>query len=490
VPESLSYDPQSLPRLVCGAHPEWAHLADAAWRIAFDNVVYTEGDRRPPRLSCMPGVSKTWVWDSCFMTFFARYSNGTLPAMNNIDAFYDLQRADGFIGMTYDLNDDSLSYGERVNPPLFAWVEWEWCQVTGDDSRFARVLDPIIRHFDWIQRNRRRPSGLYWFEDSGSTGMDNSPRSGYAADRLAGSDVCFVDLLCQQALGALCIQRIAKRLGRDEVAARFAEEHQSLTALANRHHWSAATGFYYDLFAQTHPGQRHNFLNHMTIAALWSLISEVAADDQVQSIAGHLADPRTFSTPHPVPTLSRDDPNYDRLGGYWLGGVWSPANYMICEGLRRRGHGELAFTIATKHLRAVQAVADDPRYGGLWECYSPERSQPGTAKLGELSRPNFVGWTGLTPISMLIEHVFGLDFSASAGRIRWVIRQEGTHGVQNLRFNGALTSCVYHPPATGDPTGRVEIETAAPITLELTRGDRSPTVTHELRAGRHTVPAP
>jgi hypothetical protein len=65
---------------------------------------------------------------------------------------------------------------------------------------------------------------------------------------------------------------------------------------------------------------------------------------------------------------------------------------------------------------------------------------------------NFVGWSGLGPIAMLIEDVFGFDFDAPRNRITWDIRTSGRHGIENLLFNGGRVTliCSGLPDAEGE----------------------------------------
>lgn len=416
------------------------------------------------------------------MTFFARYGEGLVPVMNNIDNLYRLQRNDGFLGMAYNIDSETLTYGERINPPLLAWVEFQYWRFSGDDSRISSVLPRLVRLFDWIKAHRRRKSGLYWFEDSGSSGMDNSPRSGYNAEYLNGSDVCHVDLAAQQALSAECIARLARHLGDYSLAEKFDQEHAEITGLLNRYHWDSKTGFYYDVFHRSEPTDRHNFLNHKTAASFWPMVAGCCRDEQVKSLLEHLTNPEEFWTKHPVASLSKDDPNFDPTGGYWLGGVWAPMNYMLTNGLKRCGRPDLARKLALAHLEAMQAVYESSDYPGIWESYAPEDFRPATKKaiVNEASQPSavlnpetvvrkdFVGWSGLGPIAMLIENVVGLDFDAPDRCVSWDVSLTGRHGIEGLQFAGAPLSMMISGTHAGERELSVECEQA--LTLKLFTG--------------------
>ena len=476
------------PHLICDVQPSWVELFDLAWRIAAAHVEHPPKPGWKPQLCCMPGTGIIWMWDSCFMTFFARYGDGTVPVMNNLDNLYRMQRDDGLIGMSYEIATEKLTYGERINPPLLAWAELNYWRMTGDESRLRRVVPKLVRFFDWIKTNRRRHSGLYWFEDSGSSGMDNSPRSGYLSEKLNGSDVCHVDLASQQALAAECIATLARHLGDTALAARFDQEYRDLAALVQLYHWNESTGFFYDVFSRDEADARHNHLNHKTVAGFWPLLAGLCAERQVKALVEHLLNPAEFWTKHPVATLSKDDPNYDPTGGYWLGGVWPPMNYMIAKGLHRSGRPDLARRIAVAHLEAMATVHQSKDCAGIWEAYAPDFLQPATKKprmkrdatgallpaplrtAGSLNsetvvRDNFVGWGGLGPIAMLIEDVLGFDFDAPRQRIAWNIQTAGRHGLENVRFNGGLVSLI----ATGQ--SEVVITTDTPLVLLIRTGN-------------------
>lgn len=463
-----------LPRILCETRPDWVNLSHRAWEIAMANIYQPPVPDWKPQMTCMPGVDCLWVWDSCFMTFFSRYSNGLLPGMNNLDNLYRLQREDGLIAMAYRPSTEQPAFGERINPPLFAWSELLYWRFTGDDSRFATVLPRLVRFFDWIKNNRRRKKGTYWFEDSGSTGMDNAPRSGYQAEYLNGSDICHIDLAAQQALAAECLQKIATHTGDQALADRFRAEHEALTALLDKYHWDERSGFYYDAF-NLDTFERLNYLNHKTVASFWPLVSGNANARQADSLINYLLDPEEFWTPHPVASLSRKDPNYDPEGRYWLGGVWAPINYMISKGLHRHGRADVARKLAMKHLDYLAEVLAS--HHTIFECYAPESARPATRGRDDFARADFVGWSGLGPVAMFIEDIIGLDFDAPGRRVTWNITMDGLHGVENLVFLGGPVSLRCRPSANSESPVVVEVESPGNFDLVLhVLGKKEPTV--------------
>jgi len=277
--------------------------------------------------------------------------------------------------MTYFLRNGKLAYGERCNPPLYAWVEWEYFLITGDDSRFKRVLQHLVPYFDWLKRHRRRgqihrpheeripqsrsdAGGLYWETCAGAAGCDNSPRATHLT--WSGGEIAWVDYTCQQALAARCVSNIAAHVGNKKLASRFANEHRQIARQVNHWMWCPKSGFYHDIFLDG------NWLSVKTTAGFWPLLAGIADAKQSASLTEHLLNPNEFWCHHPVPTLSADDPNYDSTGKYWLGGVWAPVNTTIVKGLSLCGHDDLAHRIARRHLECMAEVERRVKPRTLW----------------------------------------------------------------------------------------------------------------------------
>ena len=462
--ERYSYEKSALPEPILEGKPEWIALYYKAWELAFENIEYIQKAGWKPQLTCMPGVGIVWQWDSCFMTMITNYANGSLSALNNLDNLYRLRReSDGYMSMAYRIEEEKPAYGERINPPLFAWAEWEAYLVSGDTSRFEKVLPALEGCFDFIEKNRSRSCGLYWFEDPGSSGMDNAPRAGYYSEAQNGSDVCFVDLACQQALSAKCIAQMHKVLGNAAKADYYSLEHSRICALINHFHWSEKAQFYFDFFARSEPETKVKYINSKTMASAWTLICGAAQGERAEKMIGHLFNPEEFYTKVPFASLAKDDPNYDSTGGYWLGGVWAPTNYAAIRGTAEMGRLDLARDAAIRYLDAVCAVYQDPAYGTIWESYAPEAHLPSTTENGGLVRPDFVGWSGIAPITLLIENIIGLRFDAAENMVRFDLH--GVSGLRNMQFNGNVISveCTEFSAASGKSVLKVSAQ--KPFTL-------------------------
>jgi len=463
-----------LPRPVADDHPEFVELYDAAWRIAARHIARHRNGREFMDVAWgRPGQLWEWVWDSCFVALYCRYAPEQYPGMASLDNFYELQREDGYISMTYDMNTGEEPYPDRINPPLFAWVEWEYFLATGDDSRFARVIPHIERLMGWIDANRRTPAWrkdeqpvLYYFRDCGSSGMDDSPRTPRHPE--AGRYFEWIDLSCQMALSFRCLARMHAALGDAERAGRWQARAQELGGEINRRLWCPRTRFYYDR------NLSRRLVNTKTAASFWPLLAGICDEAQKDALVEHVRNPAEFGRPIPAPTLSADDPNYSEDGAYWVGGVWPPTNYMIARGLMTAGRGDAAHELAVKYLAGLARTWAAVEPHTIWECQCPEADRPGQRPYErEWVKPEFVGWGGIGPISMLIENVLGIDVNAPERRVEWTIRLTGRHGIEGLSMGGAgRVSLMCAPRESADAPARVEASAEKDLEIAVRCGGR------------------
>ena len=445
------------------------------WELAFANL------RRPePGSGFVANFIDTafndclFMWDSAFILLFARYGRRAFDFGRTLDNLYARQHPDGFmcreIG-TLDGRDrferfDAASTGPNVLP----WTEWERYRDTADRGRLSGVFPVLVAYHRWLRRHRTWRDGTYWTSGLGS-GMDNQPRF---RERPAGEDgwperltyhghLVWVDTCLQQMLSADLLFRMAGVLGRAGQVEDLREEHERLSRAVNERLWNPASAFYHDEL----PSGRLSEVK--TVGAYWALLAGAVPPERVAPFVGHLEDPGAFKRPHRVPSLSADHPEYREDGGYWLGGVWPPTNYMVLRGLDRCGYRDLAHEISREDLYHVVEVFEET--GTVWENYAPELPAP-----GEPARPDFVGWAGLAPVAGLLEYVMGLRADAPNGRLLWDVRLLEEHGVRRYPFgcDGVLDlSCPARASAAEEPRVRAVSNVPLELTVRWGRGEKS-----------------
>jgi hypothetical protein len=464
------YDRQAIPQLIADEHPEWVATYNKAWQLAFKNL------RAPiPESGFIAGFidtafnSNTFMWDSCFMMMFGHYGRRVFHFMGTLENFYAKQHDDGFISReinTYTGKDMFQSLDPRsTGPNLLAWTEWIAFELNGDKQRLKEVFPCLIAYHRWWKEWRTHPDGSYWTSGWGS-GMDNQvrvPHSDYHHRHYT-----WVDATLQQALNISVLIQMAQVLGDSEFTDELKAELEHLTHYINAYLWDEQQGFYFDRSPQGELSQAKS------IGTYWGLLSTVIPAERAARMIDHLKNPNLFNRPHRVPSQSYDSPEYSLYGGYWLGGVWSPTNYMVLRGLSYRGEHELAHEIALNHVQNVADVFMST--GTLWENYAPEVKEPGRP-----AAKDFVGWTGTSAISIPIEYVIGIR-PQGAQTLVWDIRLKERHGVLGYPFgtHNAL-DLIYQ----NSEVPSVSIHTQEAITIILKWSGQEKTVM--LEAGTHQV---
>jgi len=250
---------------------------------------------------------------------------------------------------------------------------------------------------------------LYW-STGVSSGMINQTRiAGQVEESMYHHcHWSWVDVNMQAALDTWILGQIAVMLDEKELAESLSQEHLNLLQEINAMMWHESAAFYQDI----DPGG--NFSPVKSIGAYWALLAQgMVTKEQLTTFIKHLFENESFKRPHRIPSQSADSPGYDgECGSQWRGGVWSPTNYMVLKGLRANGRHALAHEIAMNHLENVGRVFD--RTGTFWENYEPETAAP-----GHPAEADYVGWSGLGPISILLEDVAGIMVDWPQRRVTW-----------------------------------------------------------------------
>lgn len=398
-----------------------------------------------------------FMWDSAFIMFFGFYGWGSFDFQRTLDNFYARQHPDGFI--CRELNEaDGSDVFERFDPAgggpnIMPWTEWEYYLRFGDRQRLEKVFPVLVAFYQWFKAHRSWPDGSYW-ASGWACGMDNQPRLpegnhlNYSHGHMSWIDTCM-----QQILSGRMLLKMADVLGRSSEIEDIRDESRRLHQYVNENMWDEESAFYYDRF------RNGKVSDVKTVGAYWALPAEAVPDERMDAFIAHLENPDEFNRHHRVPTLSADHPKYEPAGGYWKGSVWPPTNYMVLQGLTATGKNELAHQIALNHHDNVVRVFEQT--GTVWENYCPDSTAP-----GEHSSRDMVGWSGLGPITVLFEYVFGLRPNVSAGRLLWDVKLLDKHGVLKYPF-GSEGLVDLKCSSRSSVTEKPQIEAVSNIDLQI-----------------------
>ena len=446
-----------LPFPIIEDEPEWIELYWKAWQLAFEHF------KKPPVGS--PFISNyideafapnIFQWDTFFMIMFARYANHIFSTIESLDNFYCRQYENGYIcrEIVEATGEDFVFEGREhtVNPPLFSWAEMENFKITGDKSRFEKVLPVLEKYAEWLEKYRKKEGtkhNLYWQTGLGS-GMDNTPRNGSG----------WVDMSSQMVMMYNDMAKMCSYLNLKDKEKLCLQKAERICELINQFMWNEEAGLYYDV------DDKGNQIKWKTAACFWPMLAGVADQLKAEKLLNNLKDPKSFWRKIPFPSLAADQKNYAADGKYWLGSVWAPTNVMIIKGLDKFGVGndnaynfnEFATLVTEEYLNGIYEVYK--KTGTIWENYSPEAYVRGV-----WSRPDFVGWTGCGPIELLIENVLGFRPNGENNSLTWYIHRIDKHGIERLRFGKVTASLICEKRESVNAAVNVTVETDNPFTL-------------------------
>jgi len=404
-----------------------------AWEIAFKNI------KDPaPKSGFIASYIDTayngniFMWDSTFITMFARYGSRAYPFQQTLDNFYGKQHPDGFISREIwgETGRDCFHRYDPTStgPNLIPWSELEYFRQFGDLTRIHKIFPVLCGYYQWLKLNRTWQDGSYWTSGWG-TGMDNQPRVPKEYNQIySHGHMTWLDACLQQLMIAKILVDFGFYVERWQEIEDIEAETKSLKKYIKEKLWDPKTNFLYDRYANGSIGTLKS------IGAYWALWTDILEPDEMKKFVAHLSDPETFARKHPIPSIPANHEKYQADGRYWQGGVWAPTNYMVISGLKHNNFQKQGFELAIKHHQQVMQVFKDT--GTFWEYYAPEASTPGL-----LARPDFIGWTGLVPISILFECIFGIKTHLQDQTITWDVRLLEEHGIDRypLGKDGSLS---------------------------------------------------
>jgi glycogen debranching enzyme len=197
-------------------------------------------------------------------------------------------------------------------------------------------------------------------------------------------------------LDAWCLAQIADILNRREDYEHYLSEYEEMKDLINRVLWDDKEGFYFD---------RHwdgRFSSKKAASNFYPLLARIPDRTMALQMNKHLLNPKEFWGDFIIPTISRDDPAFNRDHFSWRGAIWAPTNYLVYQGLKAYRFDAVASEFAKRSYEIFLRT---------WENYQlcPESFD---ARTGASRGHEFLSWGPLFTLIALEEY---LDFTPWEG---------------------------------------------------------------------------
>ena len=354
-----------------------------AWWIMANNLISPRGrvtfEAMTPSKIQYVGL---WLWDSAMHALAYRYVDPEL-ARNQIRAMLSNQFPNGMIpDAVYDAgvvaSIDHPFIGEVTKPPILAWTALKLHEMDPDESFLQEIYVPLVRlHAWWFTMNDDDGDGLAQYNHPYSSGLDNSPLWD------EGMPVESPDLntyLCVQ-MGSLAM--IAEKLGMQAEGAMWRRRAAAIVQRMIRDLWDVDAG----LFWAVHDEEPIRIVTPFNLYPIWTGQLPVEIRDK---LIAHLKNPDEFWGPFVIPTVARNDPNYDP-DTMWRGPVWANVNYFFIEALEQIQEYELANELRSRTLDLIMS------HSNIYEYYNAETGDV-PSKAAEI-----FGWTASVFIDLAIK---------------------------------------------------------------------------------------
>ena len=462
---------QVLPMPIWEGHNDEVNMYWSAWKIGVKNIC----NPQPGSGFVSPYIDTAYngnifMWDSSFILMFSRYGARFFDFQATLNNFYAKQHPDGFI--CREIHADGSDCFERYDPVstgpnLIPWCELVYYQQFGDMNRLHKAFPALVAYYKWLRFNHTWRNGTYWSSGWG-TGMDNMPRVKKEYNPIfSHGHMIWLDTNLQQYMTAYQLLQIGFYIERWQEIEDFEDEAKMLKKYIQENLWDEKTGFLYDQYADG------SLCTTKGISAFWALQTDILTDQQTKRLIAHLSNPKEFKRPGMVPSISADSPKYNENGRYWQGGIWPGTNYMVIDGLWKKGYKKEAREIALNHYHQVFEVWK--KTGTFFEYYAPESMNPGF-----MARKDFIGWTGLAPIAEFLEFIIGIRADYPENTITWDLNLTEANGVERYPFgpNGNITmKAAKRANATAEP--RITIDSNVAFTLKVYYGSKTKTINVE-----------
>lgn len=331
-----------------------------------------------------------FCWDSFFSGLLACLDNPQM-GRQTVRAILSCQTEDGLVpnfghwvkGPGYGSGTLRVS-ADRSQPPVGALCVWKMHQLQPDLDFLREVYPKLVKWHEWwmVTRNARHDGLLEWGANDGQmvharyeTGWDDTPQ--FTGATMVGHtmNAYAVDLNSLWSMDAHFLSLIAKAIGKNDDAKKFAQQAKEMNQRINDHLWNEQLGIYCSRMWDGADGKPGAFLTRLTPMNFYPLICGAADANRAKHVLAIMTNTNQFWGEWILPTVSRADPFFKQQN-YWRGKVWGPVNYLVFQGVKRYAPPEIQSAYAEKSVKLF--MQNWLEKGVCSENYFSATGQPGS----------------------------------------------------------------------------------------------------------------
>jgi hypothetical protein len=273
---------------------------------------------RFPRPVLLEGATYAGVWLECAPLeglVYAPLSPET--ALANHEAFFDLQREDGYLPC--NAKKDRLGTGQIQMVVPIAATAWDLYRQNGNAAFLEKAYRACSRWDEWLVRYRNtRGTGLCEAFCTYDTGHDNSPRFLGKSRQCPGADARMCpkddglpylapDLSATVYGGRVALAAMVHEMNRGADEARWLESAESIRKLILDRLYDPRDGAFYDI-------DSHGQFVRVRGDLITRVMGEHVVDQKLfeEVWRRQLHNPAAFWRPYPFPSIAADDPSFVR----------------------------------------------------------------------------------------------------------------------------------------------------------------------------------
>jgi alpha,alpha-trehalase len=273
-----------------------------------------------------------------------------------------------FEQQSYIPNSNNLNHNGRSQPPFLSMMIAQIFDYSKDIEWLERAYHIAVKEHTkvWMGKKfpheRLVPGGLSRYYNSNLTHQGAEDESGWDyTTRFDNRALDFVPIDLNSLLYAyeMDLSSFATLLGREKEAHEWFGAATVRKMRINKQLYSEADGFFFD-----YDFVAGRFSSVRSLAPYYAMFVGLTTPKQNQELVENL---NNFITDHGLTTTDKEYPPAD--GKQWASpNGWAPLHYIVVEGLKRTGYGDLAKEIAINWVNTVNAKFEQT--GMIFEKYN------------------------------------------------------------------------------------------------------------------------